>query len=1000
MTRTFFYLRYPAVVAIAAAALTVPLLANLSGQDYACAIAFGLLNGLGLNRDNPSAAASLYVEQNQGQASTKYQFYSRRGNGVPALFSAAGLMIDIGKLDGSARKVQVELVGGAARVRPRGEDRLPTLVHYFLGKDPTQWIKDVPTFARIRYPEVYPGVDAVYYPSEDYFEQDFELRPGVDPRVIRMQFRGADSVRLEAGAVYIAAGKEVIVWKAPQVYQRDRSRKKVTVAAKYQRDESGNIGFALGDYDRSRPLVIDPVITFSTYFGRAGADVAGRSAVDTQGNLYFAGQTDDPAFPVIPGTNPTPKDAGSTGNATLVKLNAAGTEVLTVTHFGGSVGDLAAAVAVDAGGNIYLTGITNSEDFPVTSGALRTQAYSSDRSSCFVTKFNPAANRILYSTYLGGSQMDACSAIAVDAAGAMYVAGATNSQNFPATPDSVQPTFRSPSGTPGFDGFVSKLNPAGSALVFSTFLGGPGNDVIAAMVVDSNRNVYVTGYTNSPNFPVTQRAFQTTYGGGSSAWFDIGFPVGDAFAAKLSEDGSSLIYSTYLGGREDDVALSIAVDRNGSAYIAGGTRSANFPVTAGALQTTYRGSGGEARYPAGDGFAVKLKPDGTGVDYATYLGGSMDDRAMAIAVDGDGNAWLAGHTLSADFPVSSDARQKSMAGSAPSQLITLGDAFAVQLNPQGSRILYSTYHGGSGNEAGYGLLMAPDGGVIVSGATGSANLFTTSGVVQARGGIGEPDAAPFNDLFVFRIGEPPALPAVSISSVVNEASRVGELIAPGMLVAITGQNLATTEATAVAGEDGRLPETLEGTSVSVGGSRARILSISPQLIIAVMPFGLTPGSTVAVSVEASPGNLSPEKLLSVFEASPGFYADSATAENGIPAGEGNPALAGTVLTLTGTGAGMLNPAVEDGAITGSENSPVPVLPALVLLGDRELQVVSFRSAEGQVAGRFVLAVRIPDDLAAGWYTLSLRVGDAQWSQPEFYVYAGGVLTQGGREGKR
>jgi uncharacterized protein (TIGR03437 family) len=215
-----------------------------------------------------------------------------------------------------------------------------------------------------------------------------------------------------------------------------------------------------------------------------------------------------------------------------------------------------------------------------------------------------------------------------------------------------------------------------------------------------------------------------------------------------------------------------------------------------------------------------------------------------------------------------------------------------------------------------------------------------------------------------------------------------------MIFAITGQNLALTEATAVPGDDGRLPDSLQETVVWLGESRARILSISPQLIIAVVPFGLTPGSTVALTVEASPGNRSPAKTLTVVEASPGLYADTALAEDGNPVREGNPARAGSLLTIQGTGAGLLDPAVDDGTIVTSGNMPVPVLPALVLLGDMELQIDGLHSIEGQVAGRFVLKVRIPDGLPPGWYTLSLRIGDAQWSQPEFYVYAGGGAPEG------
>jgi len=953
-----------------------------------------------------SAPSTAYVEENRGQASPEFAFYSKRESGATALFDRDGLTLSFaGSPD---MRLRARLVG-AAHTRPRGQDRLPTQVNYMIGNDPSKFILNVPTYGMVRYENVYDGISAIYYPQGTFFEQDFEVAPGADPGRIRMRFEGADSVQARNGMLEIRLRGHLVQWRAPVAYQADGRRNKTPVQTSYRVTPDGEVRFDVGTYNKRQPLVIDPVITFSTYVGGSGADITGRSALDAQGNVYIPGGTNDPTFPVLTGTTPTPASPAATGNAILVKLNATGTAAQVVTHFGGTTSDTATSVALDASGNIYVVGYTNSPDFPVTPGALRTQSYASDPGSCFVTKFNPAANRILYATYLGGTVREACLAIAVDSTGAMYVAGATDSRDFPATPDTFQPTFRAPSESPGFDGFITKINPAGNALVFSTFLGGPGTDVITGMAVDAQRNVYVTGFTNSPGFPVTQNAFQTRYGGGSLASEAVAFSLGDGFAAKVNPDGSQLVYSTFLGGREDDTGLGIAIDAKGAAYIAGGTRSANFPVTEKALQRENRGQGGDNQFPAGDAFVVKLNPEGRAAEYSTYLGGTADDRAIGIAVDSSGNAWLTGHTMSTNFPVTEDARQKTFGGFLPSEQVTFGDSFVTRLNADGTAILYSTYHGGSGNEAGFSVALTSDGSAVVSGVTGSRNLFTTEGVMQRQGGIGEPELAPFNDVFVLKIGDPPALPQVSISTVRNEASLTGESIAPGMVAIITGTNLATTTATAeLAGDPAKYPIEMNGTRVLVGDLPAVLLSIAPDRIVAVIPFGVEPGTEVPLVVEASAGNRSPARTMTVAAAHPGLYSENGEGtggsrsfnEDGSVNGEGNAARPGTILTLSGTGGGRTDPVSEDGSIATADSLYPLSLSAEVILGDQTAEVVRAGSWEGQVTGRFALQIRIPEGIPEGWYPLRLRLGEDLWSQPEFYVYAGGVQPQEGQRSKR
>jgi uncharacterized protein (TIGR03437 family) len=966
--------RYPATWVIGLIMASLPFLGG----------PFGCVNSL---------SAPGYVEENRGQAPAEFAYYSKR-----ALFSNEGLVVSTPKGD---RKIAVRLAG-AQKSKAQGEVRLATRVNYFVGQDQSKWITDIPTFGRVRYREVYPGIAALYYPSESFLEQDFEVAPGADPSVIRMRFDGADGVHVNSeGAIEIAAGGERIEWKAPVVYQEDRGSRH-TVRAKYRPTSDGSIGFEVGEYDRSRKLVIDPVITFSTYIGRSASDIAGRTAVDSQGNVYVAGATFDPSFPVVAGTTPAPSDAG-TGNAVMVKMNASGTQALTVTHFGGSNPDMAHAVALDAAGNIYLAGYTESPDFPTTASALRTTTTAADKISCFVTKFNPAANRILYSTYLGGSSRDQCFAIAVDPAGAVYAAGVTESRDFPATPDTFQPNFRASSSTPGFDGFITKLNPTGTALVYSTFLGGAGHEYLMGLAVDAEGNAYVTGSTTSTNFPVTQGALQSTYGGASPILEEIptlflfDMIYGDAFVAKINKDASALVYSTYLGGRQDDVGYDIAVDSKGNAYVVGMTRSTDFLTTPGTLQTVFKGSGGETVRKAGDGFVTKLDPSGKTAVYSTYLGGSQDDRTTAIAVDAAGNAWVTGHTVSTDFPTTSDARQKTNGGFAPSETLVLGDAYITQLDATGSKILYSTYHGGSGNDAGYDITVAADGGVIVSGATGSKNLFTTPGVFQTAGGTGDPQFAPFNDFFLVRVGEPPAAPKVSISSVVHEASGAGgAVVSPGLIVAINGENLSANSATAEP-VDGWLPDAVGETRVWFGETAARLISISPARIVAIVPYGVAGSGSVKVSVEASKGLKSEAVTLAVVAATPGVYSLDgsgsgqvlAVNEDGSANDAEHPAVPGSMVKITIGGAGQTDPQGEDGRIVTSDWMPLPMSGVVAAIGDQGAEVVEVHSVEGQPLGRFAVMLRIPADApGAGAYPVRVKVGESEWSQEGVVIQVG------------
>jgi hypothetical protein len=530
--------------------------------------------------------------------------------------------------------VRLQLVDSNPDPVPVGVDELPGKSNYFRGEDPAQWRTDIPRFRAVRYSDVYPGIDLVYHDNGPELEYDFVVAPGVDPSSIRLRFAGVDVAQVNAaGELVLQIGREQLRQPRPVVYQ-DTDHGRVEVLGQYvlgrpaedPPDATGvcEVHFAVGAYDPSRPLVIDPTLVYSTYLGGSGDLDRGLAiAADSAGNAYITGSVGSTNFPTAGPIQPT--NAGST-DAFVTKLNTAGTALVYSTYLGGAGADFGTGIAVDGAGNVYVAGSTTSSNFP-TVAALQ-PAHGGGFRDAFVAKLNPAGNALIYATYLGGSQDDEAAAIACDTAGNAYVTGYTASANFP-TQNALQPTFGG--GPPGSatDVFLAKLNAGGSALVYSTYLGGNGQDLGRGIAVDSAGNAYVTGATSSTNFP-TASPIQAANAGAT-----------DAFVAKLNAAGSALVYSTYLGGSGTDVAFELAVDASGQAFVAGSTASSNFP-TANPLQAANAGGT--------DAFVAKLNAAGSALFYSTYLGGSNNDEARGIALDGTGLAYIVGFTSSTNFP--------------------------------------------------------------------------------------------------------------------------------------------------------------------------------------------------------------------------------------------------------------------------------------------------------------------------------------------------------------
>jgi len=663
----------------------------------------------------------LHFEANRGQTNRDVRFLSH-GPGYDLYLTANEVVLVLTRarpgVGAPAKPValRMSLVGGAPRPLVSGLEELPGKANYFIGKDPAKWRSNVPTYAKVHYREVYPGIDLLYYGNQRQLEYDFVLAPGADPKKIVLGFKGARRLEIDAqGELVLHTAGGALRHRKPAIYQEiDGVRSEIEGG--YVLKGAKRVGFQVAGYDTHRPLIIDPMLAYSTYLGELSNFSGCRIAVDASGNAYVAGPTASGYFPTTPGAF-QPSFAGGQYDVFVAKLNPSGSALVYSTYLGGTDGESSSGIAVDAGGNAYVTGSTYSSDFPTTAGALHPSTFPRNfpnyYSLSFVTKLDPTGSALVYSTYLTtystpyppSEDVSRSTAIAVDAGGNAYVTGVAGtdvagSPEFPTTPGAFQSTY---SGNA--DAFVMKLNPTGSALVYSTFLGGSDADEATGIAVDADGNAYVTGTTNSTNFPTTAGAFQPGINEGLCQAPNTGKMIqcSDVFVTKLDATGSALIYSTFLGGSSPDYGRGIAVDAAGNAYVTGGTDSTNFPTTPGAFQTTY--SGPEVTGYA-DAFVTKLDPAGSALVYSTYLGAISDDRhgVSGIAVDAGGNAYVTG----ADgfgFPTTPGTPK--------------GSGFVTKLDPTGSALVYSTLLAGDSSHINYSEELAN--GIAVDGA-GSAYL--------------------------------------------------------------------------------------------------------------------------------------------------------------------------------------------------------------------------------------------------------------------------------------
>jgi hypothetical protein len=703
-------------------------------------------------------------EANNGQTGAQARFISR-GIGYTAFLTNGGMVLSLRPSPSAAQQsvssttastqpltvLEFNLVGANPNPAVVGEDPQPGKVNYFIGNDRSKWHTNVATYAKVRYRNVYPGIDLIYYGNNRQLEYDFAISPGADPGKIQFAIKGANGISLDSeNNLVLNTEYGDLRFNSPMIYQESNGSR-VAVEGKYVIRDSTHIGFSLSPFDPTKPVVIDPVLDYATYLGGSSSDQASGIAVDSAGNVYVTGFAEATDFPLA---DPRPMSSApsNTSKIFVAKLDPTGSSLIYADYLGGSSNDYAFALALDSANDVYVTGSTSSVDFPVVNPY---QSSLAGAFNAFVTEISADGSTVTYSTYFGGNGTDVPAAIVLDSSSDIFIAGNTSSTNLPvenAYQSSVSP---SQGGAYGNYGFLTEFNAGGAQLAYSTYFAGNTNvsyscgsgtcwpaplNAINGLALDSGGNAYVAGFTNTYNFPTTSGAFQTS----SSA------PQNNmaGFVSKFNTSGA-LAYSTYFDESSGNLTsiAAIAVDSTGSAYVTGSAVSdGTFPVTSTSICNPSV-SGTNCQYV----FVTKFDPTGSTLLYSTFLGANNQATPVAISLDASNNAYVLAFTSSDSFQIVNGIEGFSVEGSQ----YTAGndDIIVAEINVDASSEVFATYFGGSGNNISAAMALDASGDIYIAGTTDSIDLPVTQGSLQPILG-GDTDA------FIAKIG-PASEPAVS-----------------------------------------------------------------------------------------------------------------------------------------------------------------------------------------------------------------------------------------------
>lgn len=770
----------------------------------------------------------LSFQLNRGQSDPQVRFFARAAGynvfltPTEAVFALrrtdgrkdddAGHLARMKRVPEDVSVVRLRLKGANRRVIVKGADQLPGVENYFIGHNSNRWQTNVPTFRKVHYEEIYPGISLSYYGSQQQLEYDFQVAPRAKPGLIRLVCDGARPVIDAQGDLVLKLKGGELRQHRPVVYQ-DLNGQRVPIDGRFVLRSRREIGFEVGPYDVDRPLIIDPTLVYSTYLGAAGVDSGSGIDIDNSGNIYITGTTSSTTFPI---QNSFQSSNAGLEDVYITKLDPTGGSIIYSTYVGGSGNDRADGIFVDRNtGVAYVVGRVDasSTDFPTTAGAFAT-TYRGGDFDAFVLKLNSGGNSFGYSTFLGGEENDSAVGVMADSTGNAYVTGGTRSTGFPTTSGAYQPFVAGDT-----DAYLVKLNSAGSGLLYGTLLGGGATDRGSSVRVDSAGNAYFVGYTSSLDFP-TQNAFQNSLGGSF-----------DAFVARIdpSQDGgASLVSCSYLGGVSDEKGYGLALDPSDNIYVAGQTSSTDFPV----LNPAQAAKAGSF-----DAFIAKISSAGVKT-YATYLGGSGDDRATGIAVNSAGEVYVTGYTASTNFPTATPLQISNGGGT---------DTFVAKLNSSGSGLLYSTYLGGNANENftstttfSGNIALDSTGNAYITGYTGSNN-FPTAAPFQAA------NAGGASDSFVAKISD--STPAADFAVGTLPAAQT---VNPG------DSTTYTVTVTPAGGFTGNVALSVTGLSADAGNSfNPASLNITDSnaksAVLTITTTSSTPPGTYTLNISATSG---------------------------------------------------------------------------------------------------------------------------------------------------